>query len=76
MFGVEPLRSPCGHMLGVSLTCTNTSVAAISYFLCLWFTMSCTVSVFGIATQFQGIFTVCKFAFVIWCFLGEYSVFL
>jgi len=28
------------------------------------------VSVFGIATQFQGIFTVCKFALVIWCFFG------
>jgi len=23
MFGVEPLRSPRGHLLGVSLTCTN-----------------------------------------------------
>jgi len=23
MFGVKPLRSHCGHLLGVSLTCTN-----------------------------------------------------
>jgi len=44
---------------------TNTSVDAISRFLCLWFPMSCTMSVIGIATYFLGIFTVCKFAFVI-----------
>jgi len=35
----------------------------------LWFTMSCTMSVIGIATHFLGIFTVCKFAFVIYFFL-------
>jgi len=43
----------------------NTSVVAISRFLGLWFTMSCTVSMVGIATHVLGIFTVCKFVFVI-----------
>jgi len=33
--------------------CANTSVAAISRFVCLWFTMSCTMPMFGIATHFH-----------------------
>ena len=34
------------------------------------------MSMVGIATRFLGIFTVCKFAFVIWCFFCESSVLL
>jgi len=61
---------PLGHLLKVSVTCTvglQTNVAAISRFLCLWFTMSCTMSMVAIAfaTHFLAIFTVCKFGFVI-----------
>ena len=29
MFGVEPQRSPCGHLLGVSVTCTNKTQALL-----------------------------------------------
>jgi len=48
---------------------TNTSIDGISRFLCRWFAMSFTMSMIGIATNFLGIFTVCKFAFVILFFL-------
>jgi len=37
-------------------------------FFCVWFTMSCAMSMVGVATHFLGIFTACKFAFAIWCF--------
>jgi len=36
MFGIKPLQRHCGHLLEVSLTCTNTTnVAALSRFLSL-----------------------------------------
>jgi len=54
-----------GHLLKVSVTYiqTSTGVAVISRFLCLWFPMSSTMFMVGIATHFLGIFTVFKFAF-------------
>jgi len=55
----EALRACCLGFLIATPIPTNTSVAAISRFLCLWFTMSCTMCMVGIATHFLGIFTVC-----------------
>ena len=71
MFWVKPLRSPCGHLLKVSVTCTNKHKRCcyLPFSLSLVLT-SCTMSMVGIATHFLGISTVCKFAYVIQCFLS------
>ena len=45
------------------------SASQPSHFLCLWFTMRCTMSMVGIATHFLGIFTVCKFTLLSSVFL-------
>jgi len=71
MFWVKPLRSPCGHLLKVSVTCTNKHKRCcyLPFSLSLVLT-SCTMPMVGIETHFLGISTVCKFAYVIQCFLS------
>ena len=68
MICFELNRCEVTHLLKVSVTCTNKHKRCcnllFSLFL-LWFKMSCTMSMVGIATHFLGIFTVCKFALVI-----------
>jgi len=66
MFLIKPLRSHLVICEKIQWPVqTNTSVAAISRFLCLWVAVSCTMSRVGIATVFLGIVAVCKFHFVI-----------
>jgi len=51
LVGIQSIKS--------SVTCTNTSIAAISRFLCLWFSMSLH-NVYGWpCNPFLGIFTAC-----------------
>jgi len=65
LFWVKPLRSHCGHLLKVSVPCTNKhSVDAYLPLLCPWFSLQCVPNVFVcIATHFLAIFIVCELAF-------------